>query len=369
MNKYIIIKVVGNINRFIGKCNKYNIELYNIDYVDKDIITVKINKNDLDIIKKYNYYSEISIYKFLGIDYIKDSITKLKYLIIMFSICIIGLFLTSNIIFKVDVIHSNKKVRELVIEELEKNGIKKYSLKKSFKELESIKENILNNNKDKLEWLSITNVGMTYVIRVEERIMDFQDKKEEYCNIISTKEALIKKIYSSSGEIKVNNNDIVRKDDILISGIITLNEENKGYTCASGSIIGNVWYKTSIKINKVYYKKEYTGNKRYNFSFKNKILRNNKYNDYDKKYIIKNKSFSLYKELEYKNKKNVYTDKEGIKKALYEIDNKFKTKLKNNGRIIKKTITNKYTTDDFISLDVFVVTEEEISKKIVLEHE
>ena len=33
MNKYIIINVKNNIKRFINKCNKYNIELYNINYI------------------------------------------------------------------------------------------------------------------------------------------------------------------------------------------------------------------------------------------------------------------------------------------------------------------------------------------------
>ena len=367
MNKFILIKVNNNIKRFLEKCNKYNIELFNINYIDKDKIIVKIKKEDFDNIKKYNYYSEIDLYRNLGIDNIKDKIFNLKYFILIFILCIIIMYLISNIILKVNVIHSNKNIRELVYSELENYGIKKYSYKKDFNELESIKNKIIENNKDKLEWISITNVGMTYVVRVEERIIDNIIKKDDYCNLIAEKETLITKIYSDSGDILVNVNDIVKKDDILISGRLTLNEETKGYTCASGKVMGRVWYNTNISIKREYTKKEYTNKKRLNIVINHKVLRSTKFNKYDKKYIIKNRFFSIYREIEYIEKKYKYNDKDGIEKALKELKNKFNTKLGNNGKIISKKITNKYLNNDSINIDVFVVTEEIISKQIKLD--
>ena len=365
MNNFIIIKVVNNINRFINKCCKYNLDLHNIKYLNNNEILVKIKKSDYKLIKRYNYYSDISIYKKLGKDRILENIKKEKYLIITFIICIIGMYFISNIIFKIDVIHSNKNIRELVINELEDSGIKKYSIKKKFNELEVIKNKILEKNKNYLEWISITNIGMKYIVRVEERIIEGEEKASEYCNIISTKDALITNIYGISGEILVKVNDYVRKNDMLISGDIKLNDEIKGYTCAIGTIYGKVWYNTNISIKRVYYKKEYTDNKRYNLSIGNKVLRKIKYNKYDKEYIIKNKYFSLYKEIEYKNKKYKYNEEDSLKKVLEEVDNKFKVKLGSNGSIIDKKILNKYISDNEISVDVFVVTNEVISKSVV----
>ena len=369
MSKYILISVENNIKRFIEKCNIYKIELFDINYIDKNRIIVKINKLDYDLIKKYNYYSDIDIYKNIGLDNLKDKVFKLKYFILLFILCLISMYLISNIIFKINVINSNKKIRELVYNELDNYGIKKYSIKKDFNEIENIKNKIINNNKDKIEWLSITNIGMTYVIRVEERIINKKDERENYCNVISSKEALITNIHSSSGDILINVNDIVKKDDILITGNLLLNEESKGVTCASGNVMGKVWYNTSINVKREYLKKEYTNKKRINIMVNNKVLRNNKYHFFDKKYIIKNKYFSIYKELEYKEKKYKYNDKTGIEKALNEIDNKFNIKLKDNGKIISKKIIKKYLNNDYISLDVFVVTEEIISKQIVLDEE
>ncbi|MBQ3021030.1 MAG: sporulation protein YqfD [Bacilli bacterium] len=366
MNDYILINVKNNIKRFIDKCIKRNIELYDIKYINKKEIIVKINKKDLKNIKIYNYYSEINEYSKLGKEKILEKIYKQKYFIVFFILCLIIMYLISNIILKVNVIHSNKNIRELVYNELENNGIKKYSLKKDFNELETIKDNILNNNKDKLEWISITNIGMTYIVRIEERIIDEIKDSDEYCNIISNKDALITNIYSTKGEIKVGINDYVRKEDVLISGDILLNEEIKGNVCANGIVMGKVWYNTSITVERKYTKKEYTDKKRYNLIINNKILRKNKYNKYDKEYIFKNRFISLYKELEYKEVEYLYNEEELLNKALKEIDNKFKDKLNNIGKIIDKKILNKSINNDKITLDVFVITEENIGISQIL---
>ena len=369
MNKYIIIKVTHDIKRFINKCNSYNIELYNIKYIDKDNIIVKIKKDDFDNIKIYNYYSNIEIYNKVGIDYYIHKINKLKYFILCFVIMIICMFLVSNIILKINVIHSNKKVRELVYSELYDNDIKIFSIKKDFNKLENIKNKILENNRDKLEWISITNIGMTYVVRVEERIIDNIKNEYDYCNVVATKEGIVTNIFSDKGDILVNVNDIVRKDDILITGNLIVNEETKNYTCASGRVMAKVWYTTNISLKRDYLKKEYTGKKRINFYINHKVLRNNKYSKFDKKYIINNKYIKVYKEIEYKEKKYKYNELDSVNKALLEIDNKFKNKLGDKGQIIDKKILNKTINNKEINIDVFVITLEDISKQIELNKE
>jgi len=367
MNKFIIIKVKDNIKRFLDKSSKYRIELHDITYINHNEILVKIFESDFKNIKRYNYFSEITLYKKLGLDYIKDKLYELRYFILVFLLCLVSLYISSKIIIDINIIHSNKRIRELVKEELELNGIKKYSYKKKFSELENIKNTILNNNKDKLEWISITNKGMKYIVRIEERIIDEIKKEKDYCNIIAKKEGLITNVYATSGEVIVNNNDIVKKGDLLISGDIILNEESKGTICAKGNVMANVWYTTNISLNRKYLKKKYTKNKRYNIEIFNKILRNNKYNKYDKEYLINTKYFKIYKELEYKFKDYKYSDKQLVRNALKEVDNKFKSKIGKSGKVIKKHILEQSITNNRIDIKVFVVTNENIGKVNVLD--
>ena len=57
---------------------------------------------------------------------------------------------------------------------------------------------------------------------------------------------------------------------------------------------------------------------------------------------------------------------DSVNKALLEIDNKFKNKLNNNGKVLDKKILNKNINNKEINLNVFVITEENIGKQIEL---
>ena len=84
------------------------------------------------------------------------------------------------------------------------------------------------------------------------------------------------------------------------------------------------------------------------------------------KIIIKNKWFEIFKEIEYKETKKKYKEKDAQEKALEEIDKKFKNKLGTRGKVIDKKILKKEINDKEIILEVFVTTEENISKQIKL---
>ena len=100
----------------------------------------------------------------------------------------------SNIIFSVEVIHNDKNIVELIENELKKYNIEKYHLKKDYKYLNKVKEEILENNKHILEWLEIMEDGTKYVIKLVERKQEEKEKNYEYQSIVATKDAIITQI-------------------------------------------------------------------------------------------------------------------------------------------------------------------------------
>ena len=110
---------------------------------------------------------------------------------------------------------------------------------------------------------------------------------------IAKKEGIILSIISSEGEVVKTINDYVKKGDILISGIIKKDDEEKNRVCAIGNVIAETWYQVSVEIPYNYketiYTKEYKKNlsltifdKRYalfkdydNYKIEEKILKNN----------------------------------------------------------------------------------------------
>ena len=179
-----------------------------------------------------------------------------------FSFLIVGilvLVLLSRGISEIEVVHSDREIREYLLTELEKYGIKKYSFKKSYAELSKIEEEILQNNKDRLEWIEIVEYGTKYTVRVEERRLNSKSNDFQYQNIISRKNAVITRIEAFEGEKLKFVNDYVKKGDIVISGEIMKPDNTSSLVMAQGNVYGEVWYEVSIFYPYVYQESRLTG--------------------------------------------------------------------------------------------------------------
>ena len=366
MNNKIIINVRDNINRFIKKCIDYQINISEINYLNDNELTCKIDLKDYKNIKKSNYYSHIKIIKYEGINGLKLHIKKYIYYYMLLLFCFIIMDILTSYIVKIDVIHENTKIRSLVKKELNNHGINEYSLAYSFDELQKIKEEILKDNPNTLEWMSITRVGMSYIVRIEERIINQKEENNLPRNIIASKDAMITKILTSKGESLVRSGDYVKKGDILISGNIKLYEEVKGSVSATGAVYGNVWYESEVKVPLEREIITDTGKSRYNLNINNKILLKNKYR-YFKQNNIKELNIlgfriKIYKEIEYNKKLVRLTNEELEKEVLTKLQESFKEKLKDNGKIISQKVLKKAQNNSTIDYRVFVITNELISK-------
>ncbi len=292
MNSRVIIKIKSkNISRLLNKIYKLNINIYNIKVLSHNEFIIEIDINNIDKIKKTCLTSKIDIIEYKGkIKYLNIfKFNKVLYLSLLIGLILL-LFLT-NIIFDIEVMHSSSTVRNFVLDELKKNGIHKYQLKKGFNKLEKIKTNILENNKDIVEWLEIERVGTKYIVKIEERKTNNYNIDNNYGDIISTHDAVIKKIIAYDG-VKVKEvNDYVKKGDTIISGNIYLNDEIKDTIMARGEVYGEVWYKISIEYPIFNDNKEETGNsyETYSINFFNKsfLFKKNTYiNSYQTKKVL-----------------------------------------------------------------------------------
>ena len=372
MNNFIIIKIENFRDRFLRKLISSNIYFYDVKYIGRDKLIVKINLEDYKRVKRLGFFSKIKVVKYEGYVGIKKHFKNNLYFYLMAIFCFILMDIITSFIVSVEVIHENSRIRNLVTSELYDSGIKRFSLRKDFDQVEDIKNKILDNNKNSIEWLSITRDGMTYTVRVEERIITSIDKEEGFRHIISTKNALVTKVVCSKGDVLVRSGDYVKKGDILISGNINLYEEVKGNILATGDVYGTVWYTTEINFPFVYEEKVYTGEVRSNLTINSKVLFKNKYKDFDKKDVksisVFGLKFSFYKEHEYKMVSKRYNKIDAENKALEKIKEEFETRLNDKGVVISQKVLKKEENNSTMSMSVFVVTNEHISKALYYEY-
>lgn len=378
----IKIKVIGkNIERFIKRLHNEKIELLEIKYVNYKEVNIKIYEKDYELVEKLKTIYEIEIIELYGLLKLRQKIKENIVVILSVIIGCIIIYFLSNTIFKVEVIHSNSSLRNLIYEELEKNGIEKYKFKKNYDEIQKIKENILNQYKDKIEWIEIEEQGTKYIVRLEERIINNTKADEKPRNIVAKKDAIIISINGVSGEVIKNKNDYVKKGDIIISGEIKLYEEVKKRVKANGEVYGEVWYKASVEYPLNYYEKKKTGKEKNIFiitflSKKYRLFDFKKYKneEIEENIIVKSDiipfkiSFDKIKELNIIDQK--LTVEEAKEKAVFEVTNKIKSKLKDKEHVIDVKCLKSETKDSKIILELFITVCENIAdeSEIIIEN-
>lgn len=375
------VKITGkNVNNYLKRLIVNKIDLIDLKYNSHNEAVVTIKYSDYLKLKTIRSIYDVKITNTYGKLRIRN---KLKRSYILLSSIILGIALIiflSNIIFSIEVIHTNKSVIELVGNELNKNGLKKYTFKKKYKDIKKIEDKILNDNKDKLEWISIEIVGTKYVVRIEERKIKNENNDNIYQDIVASKSGVIKKIIALSGEKKYEIDNFVSKGDTIIKGSITKPNNEVILTHASGLVYAEVWYQISVEYPYQYKEEILTGNKKniYYLKFINKrleLFNFKKYKNFQKepKILLYNSilPISLIKEKQYEVNiiDEIYTTEEVINKAITLAESRLMSSNKKIDKIEGVSIIKKEEYDSKIKLDLFISVIEEIGEVKILNEE
>ena len=211
-------------NKFILDCYKRDITIYNT--IKKNDYYILIKEDDYKKLKSI-WYIKYQFIKYKGLLYIKDILYRYRIIIGSSIMGIILLFILSNIIIKIDIMSNNSDLKYYIKEELKELGIKEGYFKKSYKEVEEILKKIKDNSNNRIEWIEIENIGMKYIVKVVERKEVNEEKKKDYCNIISNSDAIVKNIYYSKGESKIYIGQSVKENDVFDNDIETITNRLK----------------------------------------------------------------------------------------------------------------------------------------------
>ena len=369
----IKINIKGRkIERFIKRLADNKINIYNMEMINRNEANIVILKSDYLKVLNIKSIYEFNIVGGTGMIKIRKTL-KLNSLILVFLVIgIIVLQILSRMIFSIEVVHTDKSIRNKMLSELEKYGLKIHAFKKNYDEVQKIKEQILTNHKDDIEWLEIENIGTKYIVRLEERKIKNNEESNEKRHVIASKNAIIKKIEAENGEIVKEINSYVNAGDIIISGNITLNEQVKNTVSASGHVYGEVWYKVKVDYPLAYSEKHETGNsqKRLVFNFLNKSyeLGFKKYKDKNVSSKTLLKHIFLPISLTYDNQREViaidevYTIEQAIKKAEERAYAEINSKLNDKEKILSSKNLKVDVNDSKIELEMFFTVYEDITE-------
>lgn len=373
-NNYVRVKIEGkNINNYIKWIIKNKINIIKLNIIKHNLLEVIIDYKDYEKLLKYSKTYKIKIIEKYGKLKLYDIFKKNIPILLSIFIAIMIIHILSNIIFSIEIIYNNKEIVNKISEELKKYDIKKYKRKRNYKDLNAIKEKILKDNKDLLEWIEIEEHGTKYIIRLVERKKENTIEEFKYQSIVAKKNAIITSIKAYSGEKNKNINQYVRKGEIIISGIITKSDNEQILSKGKGIVYGEVWYKVDIEYPLYYKEEKFTGKSKnvLTINFLNKKINIFPYKKYRQfksksKIIFKNNIIPIEivkdKLYELKIKEQIYTQEQIVEKAVLES----KTKILENNKNIKEIkdtyILSKENLNSKIKISLFISVIEDITK-------
>lgn len=379
INNKILIKVKGrNINRFIRRLISLKINILKIKKISEQEANFLISITDYQLIIDNKTIYEVVQLNIYGIIKLQQFIKTNKYILIYIVCSILLITLLSNMIFKVEVVHNSQELRNIIIQELSEHGISKFNFKKSYDQLQIIKHSIKEKYKSDIEWIEIIEDGTSYIIKVEQRIINQPSEELKNSNIVASKSAIIKSIIVNSGEVVKNINDYVLKDEVIISGNIHLYDEVKDQIPASGIVYGEVWYTINIfyPFNHNY---EYETNKinttyaikflNYQFEFNKKFINKN----YTEQILINHQflpfSFVKQEQRELVIVNEILTKESAIEQAIQKGNKIMEDNLKQTEHIIKYNILNTTSTENGVTVEIFYSIYEDISNYVEIKEE
>ncbi len=366
MNKVRIV-VNENNNKFLNyliynkiyydSLNKYN-EYFVLDVSYDDYLYIR-RRYKCHIVKYYGKKNIVNIYE------------NNKYVLLSLIISFMLLFLLCNTIFDIKINSDDKDIANVINDSLKDNGIDVYKRKVSFDKLNSIKNKILEDNKDTLEWIEIREKGCIYYIDVTPRVKSNNNVDNSLpSDIVAEKDGVIKHIVVHRGSKVIDNGDYVKKGDILISGNIIKNENVIDKVHSEGVIYAETWKTVNISIpfKRIDYVYKKTINHYYLDIFGHKFTISGKYdsdNTINKKSIVLDKPYLFFKL--YKEEKKIYdynevilNKEEAYNEALNRSIDVINKKLSSDEYIISKKVLKKEVKRSKINLEVFFKVYEKI---------
>ena len=377
---YVNIKVESYfLERFINICISKKILLWNIKRQKSSILYANISIRDYKKLKQIakKTKSKIKIENKKGLPFILHKYRKRKIFLGFLALIILGLIITSNFIWNIEITGNIKIPKEEIIDVLHEQGLKIGTNKNKIDTNSII--NKIRLNRDDIAWIGINLKGTNAIVEIKESDKAPEIVNEnEFCNIVSNKTAMITKINVQNGTANVNVGDIVKEGDVLVLGYLEGKFTGIRYVHSQADIEAKVWYS---KKEKFYFEQEIqaaTGatEEKYTLSINNfkinlyKTL--SKFGNYDT--INENKKLMLFSNFylpieiikttnyEYEKQMKTYTEEELVTIATEKLTKELENEIENKENIVNKQV-NTYANEGYIEIEVIYEVLENIGIK------
>lgn len=261
---YVIIKIKGlSLERLLNLCLVNDIYLWDIGRISNVEIEASISVLGYDALEELvnKVGCRVEIKDRIGLPFYMDKIKKRKSFAIGVIIFFILFGLMSSVMWKIEVVGLEQIPYQEIIKELDKINVKTGRFKKYIDE-DIVQKQILEEFQY-ISFIQAKKKGVKLIIEIKEEDVPIEDKYNNYPNnIIAKRKGVISKVIAKKGKSAVQKGQVVKKGDILISGLVDseITEEEK-LVSAEGEVLAYTTYSETIETPIIIREKRETGNK------------------------------------------------------------------------------------------------------------
>lgn len=239
---YVIIRIEGlSFEKLFNLAAQNGILLYDTVRPAYTTVELKLSAAHFRKLKKIlpEKYS-MRVLKKAGMPYIFLSIFARKALLV--GLVLIAAAVGAASVYVWDIRVSGEDVDSYDIKkELETLGITTGMLKSKI-DTKQLEQHFIIEHDD-IAWIDASIKGVVLNIRVVPAlpVPEIWDENTP-CNIVATKDGYVTSVLALNGRAMVKEGDVVRKGDLLISGVIWDEGSDRLMFAARGEVLANVWY-------------------------------------------------------------------------------------------------------------------------------
>lgn len=269
INGWVTLEIKGCSGvKFLNICTHRGIRLRQTKRIDGETFRVDIPARDYkkqgrQIARKAG--CRIHLVKRHGIGLTLHKYRKRRFLLFGIPVCLALMVYFNSVVWTINITGGELDDRAVSQSILMDSGVHPGSFFAGL-DTKALAQTLLQAQEDRLSWVGIERVGTTLNVQLATGAF-YQGEEipqEVPCNIIASKEGVISKIVPSSGSAMVQKGDVVEKGQLLVSGVVNVNDEfvtsaPELNVHASAQIQAIVTYTASVPIENTRVKVSQTG--------------------------------------------------------------------------------------------------------------
>lgn len=244
-----------SISSFLNQAVQTHLHFENIYWIANDQLAFTILVTDfrrtVSLLRKNGLRMKIT--KKMGLPFLFAHLQMKKFFYLGMLLFVALLILFSSFVWRVDIKGTEQLADERVRMLLKQEGIYVGQWKYRIKDLGEIQQRLIAQMPE-LSWIGLQIEGIRVLITVVEK-KQVEKTKDPFSSdgpvhLVAKKDAMITDMQVEKGNPLVGVHDIVKKGDILVSGIYgELENESSGHIIgAKGKVLGEVWYEADVEV-------------------------------------------------------------------------------------------------------------------------